>query len=379
MSGIDLNLVVLPRDFQEDLAGRTSPVSLCKLSQVSTDLQKIANFVAGKRLIRSFGGATTDKSHAQELLKRSFQPSVEPVEAYAKLGNVTAVLQTRNSCVVSLKSPFSSQHKEMVILTPPAWDAIFPLEQTVSQIISFRQEDTIVFTENGFLEKYNLRLGRTASIYFGPNTEVLQTVGEEAPFVFLFDPNNCLKVLLWSNFRIMSEIQTEKKVRAILNLNGRYRLFYQDTSNAILELDQEGVIKHLTISSNNSFSQIARFKAVSSNSQESFFTVETYEGSSLVLLDHKRETITNIMNKMCFEKIIRVQEHIIGLHNNCIYDESIVTHNAKILFSPAMGTILDFCASEEGVLRVIVQQLNRLLLTKLIFRPYKKLFVNSEA
>ena len=208
---------------------------------------------------------------------------------------------------------------------------------------------------------------------------MLQTVGEEVPFVFLFDSNNCLKVLLWSNLRIVSEIQTEKKVRAILNLNGRYRLFYQDTSNAILELDQEGVKKHLTISSKNSFSQIARFKAVSSNSQESFFTVETYEGSSLFLLDHKRETITNIMNEMCFEKIIRVQEHIIGLHNNCIYAESIVTHNAKILFSPAMGTILDFCASEEGVLRVIVQQFNRLLLTKLIFRPYKKLFVNSDA
>ena len=378
MSGVNLTLDLsqIPDDLKKDLLGRSTPNSLDKLAQVSHDLRSVANQVAQQRLNRSFGGAITGFSPAKELFRRSIQwPRKLGEEAYAKLGKVTAALQTEKVCIVSVESPFLPQVKEMVILNPPSWEASFPLENTVTQILSFREGNVIVFTQNGLLEKYVVKLGKIATKILGLNYAVIPVIGEQIPFIFVACDEKKVSVVNTSKFEFTSTLMTQRAVKAILHINSNFTFFFKDGFTAPFSLDPLGMICNFKDPEKTFLSPLTQFKAVSSNLHETHFTVDASEGTGLFFYDHMLNTISWVKKKFSFEKMIRIQEYILGLYQNAIYFEGILDHKTFDLFSPQHGKIIDFCPSEEGILRVLVQQYNRIVLFRLIFPPYKKPFV----
>lgn len=382
MSGVNLgpNFSAIPEDIGSTMVGRCSPKSLDKLAQVSHEIRVLANQTALDRLNRSFGGVKTAFSHSKELYKRSVQwHSTIVEEAYAKLGKVTASLQTEKTCIVSLESPFLPHVKEMVILTPPAWEATFPLENSITQILSFHEGSILVFTENGVLEKYVVKRGKTQERFLGENQELLPVIGLKIPFLFVLSSNLSLRVIDSANLEFTSSLKIERPARAILHINSKFTLFFKDGCVSSFTLDRLGRFVSLEKPSRNFLSPLTQFKSVSTNFLETHFTVDTEQGTGLFFYDHSCNRLSWIQKEFCFEKMIRIQEYLIGLHQNILYFEAIFDHKTFKLFLPKQGTILDFCPSEEGILHVLVQQTHRLVLFRLIFPPYKKPLVDCDS
>lgn len=382
MSGVDLTLSFcsIPEELGSAMVGRCSPKSLDKLAQVSHEMRLLANQTALDRLNRSFGGAMTSLSHAKELYRRSVQWNSTIVEeAYAKLGIITAALQTEKTCVVSIQSPFLPHIREMLILSPPKWEATFPLENSVAQIISFQDGCIIVFTQTGNLEKYVLKQGKIRERFLGTGSEILPVVGVQVPFIFVLSLNNTIKVLDALNFRCTCSFVAQREAKAIFHVNSQYILFFKDGYVSNFILDSGGYISCLEEPCRNFFSPLTQFKSVSSTLLETHFTVDTDQGTGLFFYDHMNARIRWMEKDFSFEKMIRIQEFLLGLHQNTIYFEAVFDHKTFRLFSPKQGTIIDFCPSEEGMLRILVQQSNRIVLFRLIFPPYKKPFMDSDS
>jgi len=382
MSGVNLGpyFSSIPEDLGSTMVGRCSPKSLDKLAQVSHEIRVLANRTALDRLNRSFGGVKTAFSHTKELYTRSVQWHTTLVEeAYAKLGKVTASLQTEKTCIVSIESPFLPQVKEMVILSPPVWEATFPLENSITQIVSFHEGSILVFTENGVLEKYVVRRGKIQERFLGENQELLPVIGLEIPFLFALSSNLSLQVIDSANLEFTSSFKIERPARAILHINSKFTLFFKDGCVCSFTLDGLGRFVNLEKPCRNFLSPLTQFKSVSTNFLETLFTVDTEQGPQLFFYDHACSRLHGFKKEFSFEKMIRIQEFLIGLHQNTLYFEAILDHKTFRLFSPKQGIIIDFCPSEEGILQVLVQQYHRLVLFRLVFPPHKKPFVDSDS
>ncbi|MBM3195040.1 MAG: hypothetical protein FJZ60_04665, partial [Chlamydiae bacterium] len=182
-----MSLSHIPTDIQKEILGRMTPSSLDKIAFVNKETQKVAQLIAKGRLERSFDGSKTACRPSNELLLRSIRwPVMIDQQAFAKLGKITAALQTVQSCVIALQSSLIPNIKEMIVLDPPKWMALFPLQKRVDNILSFEEGDILALTEDYKIEKYRVGEGRIKEFNLSPKERIIQNIGEKIPFVLIY-------------------------------------------------------------------------------------------------------------------------------------------------------------------------------------------------
>jgi hypothetical protein len=372
-----MSLSNIPPDIQQQILGRMTPSSLDRTAFVNKETQKMVQLIAKGRLERSFDGSKTAYRPSNELLLRSIRwPVMIDQQAFAKLGKITAALQTVQSCVIALQSSFIPSIKEMIVLDPPKWVALFPLQKRVDSILSFEQGDVLVLTEDYKIEKYRMGHGKVKEVNLSAKEIIIQNIGEKIPFIMIYHQQSRAFFLNKETLEMVHSFFPPIAPKALFYFGGKLVLLYQDGCISEIKTSRDPVeISEPTL---HPLSCLKNFHCASSNLQELHFTVENEIGSTLYLMDRRFHILSQVSKKVRFEKMVRIQEYILGLCNNCIYAESVLDFLITSVFIPENGHIIDFCPSEEGIVRVLVQQSGRIVMTHLRFFPYKKLRMNCQ-
>ena len=372
-----MSLSHVPCEIQQQILGRMTPSSLDKIAFVDRETQKVAQSIAKGRLDRSFNGAQTAYRPSNELLLRSIRwPVMIDQQAFAKLGKITAALQTVQSCVIALQSSLIPNIKEMIVLDPPKWMALFPLQKRVDSILSFEEGDVLVRTEDYKIEKYRMGEGKIKEVDLSANEKIIQNIGEKIPFVLIYHPHGRAFFLHKETLEMVHTFFPRTPPKALFFFGGKLVLLFQDGCISEIETSEESV--EISEPALHPLSCLKNFHCASTNIQELHFTVENDIGSTLFLMDRRFHLLSQVSKKVRFEKMVRIQEYILGLCNNCIYAESVLDFLITSVFMPENGQIIDFCPSEEGIVRVLIQQSGRVVMTHLRFFPYKKLRMDRQ-
>lgn len=361
----------LPSEITQEIFGRMTPFSLEKIACVNRESNLMVQSIARGRLYRSFNGPQTSLRPSNELLRRSVRwPTMISKQAFAKLGKITAALQTQHFCVLALESTFIANVKEMIVLDPPKWLAFFPLQNRVEKILSFEEGDVIAVTEDK-IEKYRAGVGKIAEVDLSSREKIVPSVGEKIPFFLIYNVIGRVCFFKKTNFEMIHSFQSFSQPKSLFHFGGKYVLLFEDGSISEVEIFEDCITVSKPVL--NSLSCLQHFQCASSNFQELYFTIENKNGSTLYLIDRHFQILSQVSKRVRFEKMVRIQEYILGLSNNCIYAESIIDFFITSVFVPENGLIIDFCPSEEGIVRVLIQQPGRIVMTHLRFFPYKEL------
>ena len=297
-------------------------------------------------------------------------------QAFAKLGKITAALQTVQSCVIALQSSLIPNIKEMIVLDPPKWVALFPLQKRVDSILSFEKGDVLVLTEDYKIEKYRTGEGKIKEINLSPKEKIILNVGEKIPFILIYHQQGWASFLNKDTLENIHSFFSPIPPKALFYFGGKLILLFQDGCVSEIKTSEDSVV--VSEPALHPLTCLKNFHCASSNIQELHFTVENKRGSTLYLMDHRFHILSQASKKVRFEKMVRIQEYILGLCNNCIYAESVLDFLITSVYVPENGRIIDFCPSEEGIVRVLIQQSGRVVMTHLRFFPYKKLRMDRQ-